>query len=152
MSPFFCRQCQATALAALAKGDNLRLCIMGKNPTSGLPPLNGKTSPPGQRSPSGSSSDCHRHQCWRVKRRLVSLRPDFADGVWGGSMTFVISAFPATKNQRGVDAAERKVIAHNIFRINIAPFTHDVIEIGATGVGMFKVKRRVEPTLPHHAD
>ena len=30
------------------------------------------------------------------------------------------SALPATENQRGVNAAERKVIAHDVFSVNIA--------------------------------
>ena len=41
-----------------------------------------------------------------------------------------------SENQRGVDAAECKVVGHDIFALSLAPFIDDVIEVSAVRIDL----------------
>ena len=56
------------------------------------------------------------------------------------------------KNQRSIDAAERKIIAHHIARRERQPSGWQMVQRGASGVGVSKVQGWCEPATALHFD
>ena len=57
---------------------------------------------------------------------------------------------PASKNQRGIDAAKREVIAHHILGLQRAATTGDVVQLGAARVHLGQVQGRRKPVVAQH--
>src|SRR3546814_19668109 len=58
----------------------------------------------------------------------------------------------AAEHQRGIDAAECEVVAHNVLGLDVAPVAGHVIEFDAPRVRRLQVQRRCEPPAIHNPD
>lgn len=67
------------------------------------------------------------------KRRLIRLRSN------------------PLEYQRGIDAAEGEIVAHQIFAVQFSYIPHDVIEFRTGRVDMLQIGGGVTPPFAHHA-
>src|ERR1700730_9999443 len=58
----------------------------------------------------------------------------------------------ATENKRRVDAAESKVVRHQVFDLDSTRLAHDVVERRATLIDHVEIGIRREASIAHHLD
>src|SRR5215472_12300553 len=59
---------------------------------------------------------------------------------------------PAFEDEARVDAAEREVVVHEVFHLELASFAGDVVQVRAGRIEVLQVDGGCEPAFAHHLD
>src|SRR5690606_35867139 len=69
-----------------------------------------------------------------------------------GEYWLTFSVMPALQDQRGIDAAERKIVGHRAFDLELPRQVHDVIQRTAAHIDLREIDIGCEPAFTHHFD